>query len=132
MADDSGLMVNFLRGKPGVYSARFAGKDCTYRDNNRKLLRLLQKVQGKKRAAKFVCVIALYNQGRFVGTVRGECAGKIAAREKGKSGFGYDPVFMPRGSSKTFAELGPQIKNRISHRSKALQKAKKIILKYLS
>ena len=131
LADDSGLMVNHLNGKPGVYSARFAGKDCTYRDNNRKLLRLLQKVRGAKRAAKFVCVMALYDKGRPVGTVRGECPGRISFEEKGKNGFGYDPVFIPHGFSKTFAELGPR-KNRISHRAKALSAAKKALLVYLA
>ena len=123
LADDSGLMVSSLKGKPGVYSARFAGPDCTYHDNNRKLLRLLSRVPKTKRRAKFVCVMALYDNGRFVKTVRGECRGTIAFEEKGGNGFGYDPVFIPAGFSKTFAELSPRVKNKISHRGKALKKA---------
>ncbi|HLD76463.1 MAG TPA: RdgB/HAM1 family non-canonical purine NTP pyrophosphatase [Candidatus Norongarragalinales archaeon] len=123
LADDSGLMVSSLKGKPGVYSARFAGPDCTYHDNNRKLLRLLSRVPKTKRRAKFVCVMALYDNGRFVNTVRGECRGTIAFEEKGGNGFGYDPVFIPDGFSKTFAELSPRVKNKISHRGKALKKA---------
>ncbi len=123
LADDSGLMVSYLNGKPGVYSARFAGPGCTYHDNNRKLLRLLARVPKAKRRAKFVCVMALYDNGRFVNTVRGECQGTIAFEEKGKNGFGYDPVFIPDGFSKTFAQLPPRVKNKISHRGKALKKA---------
>jgi XTP/dITP diphosphohydrolase len=128
LADDSGLMVHPLNGKPGVYSARFAGSGCTYADNNRKLLRLLK---GKKnRRAKFVSVIAVYDKGKFIQAVKGECRGRIAFEEKGKNGFGYDPVFIPDGFSKTFAELPPRIKNKISHRGRALHLAKKVILGY--
>lgn len=127
LADDSGLMVSYLKGKPGVYSARFAGPGCNYRDNNRKLLRLLKTISGPKRAAKFVCVIALCDKGRFVGVVRGDCRGRIAPAEKGKNGFGYDPVFIPNGFSKTYAELSPKTKNRISHRGQALRKAKRLL-----
>ncbi len=123
LADDSGLMVSQLKGKPGVYSARFAGPGCTYHDNNRKLLRFLARIPKAKRRAKFVCVMALYDNGRFVNTVRGECRGAIAFEEKGKNGFGYDPVFIPAGFSKTFAELPPRVKNKISHRGKALKAA---------
>ena len=132
MADDSGLMVARLRGAPGVYSARFAGENCTYQDNNRKLLRLLKNVPPAKRSAKFVCVIAIYQNGRRVQTVRGECPGKIAFEERGKSGFGYDPVFIPQGNSKTFAQMGPSAKARVSHRGKALRAAKKAVLRYLA
>lgn len=126
LADDSGLMVSYLKGKPGVYSARFAGPGCTYHDNNRKLLRLLMRVPKAKRRAKFVCVMALYDNGRFVNTVRGECQGMITFEETGKNGFGYDPVFIPDGFSKTFAELPPSVKNKISHRGKALKEAIKL------
>jgi len=128
LADDSGLMVPSLNGKPGVYSARFAGEHCTYEDNNYKLLKM---ISSKKRDAKFVCVISIYDNGRRIQSVRGECAGKIAMKIRGKHGFGYDPIFIPRGFTKTFAELGTITKNKISHRGKALRKAKKIILKYV-
>ena len=132
LADDSGLMVHALNGRPGVTSARFAGKDCRYQDNNQKLLRLLKKIPSSKRNAKFVCVMALYDKGRFINAVKGECRGRIAFSERGKKGFGYDPVFIPEGYSKTFAELSPAAKNRISHRGKALRAAKKAIINYLS
>ena len=122
LADDSGLRVDALNGKPGVYSARFAGSGCTYHDNNQKLLALLK---GKRRRAKFVCVMSLYDNGRCVNTVRGECKGSVAFSQRGKHGFGYDPIFIPRGFTKTFAELGPAVKNKISHRGKALRKVKK-------
>lgn len=131
LADDSGLMVPCLRGKPGVYSARFAGPGCTYKDNNQKLLRLLKDKPTAKRAAKFVCVISIYNNGKFIKSVRGECPGKVALAEKGTHGFGYDPVFIPQGYTKTFSELSPATKNQISHRGKALRAAKKVVLKYI-
>lgn len=130
LADDSGLMVRALSGKPGVYSARFAGENCTYEDNNEKLLRLLSKKPASGRRAKFVSCMALYDRGRSVACVKGECFGKIAGEVRGKHGFGYDPVFIPTGSKKTFSELSPGMKNKISHRSKALKKAKKYIIGY--
>ncbi len=131
LADDSGLMVNYLNGRPGIYSARFAGENCTYHDNNVKLLKLLENVPRNKRGAKFICVMAIYDRGKFVKTVKGECHGVIAYTEKGQNGFGYDPVFIPDGFSRTFAELSPVTKNRISHRGKALRAAKKEVLGYL-
>lgn len=129
IADDSGLMVHALNGRPGVYSARFAGPGCTYEDNNRKLLRLLR--NGRSRRAKFVSVIAIYDDGKFVKAVKGECSGRITPAPRGKGGFGYDPVFIPDGFSKTFAELSKNSKNGVSHRGKALREAKKIILERL-
>ena len=131
LADDSGLMVNGLNGLPGIYSARFAGKHCNYRDNNSKLLRSLHGLPASKRKGKFICVMALYDNGKSIETVKGECRGMIAFNQRGKNGFGYDPVFIPDGFSKTFAELSPATKNRISHRGKALRAAKKVVLNYL-
>jgi XTP/dITP diphosphohydrolase len=130
LADDSGLMVNCLNGKPGVYSARFAGENCTYDDNNKKLLRLLKKVPASKRGAKMVCVMALYDGRKFIGSVKGECKGRIVEKEAGKNGFGYDPVFMPDGYGRTFAQLTLAEKSAVSHRGKALRAAKKAILEY--
>lgn len=130
LADDSGLMVSALNGKPGVYSARFAGKGCAYHDNNQKLLGLLKNVPPAKRKAKFVCVMAIYDRRKLIKTVKGECHGKIAYVEKGENGFGYDPVFIPDGYSKTFAQLPPATKNKISHRARALRQAKKVVLEY--
>jgi len=127
IADDSGLEVNALKRKPGVYSSRFAGKNCTYADNNRKLLRLMKKVPRNKRQARFVCVIAIASPEGKIKTATGVCRGRIAMETRGRSGFGYDPVFIPEGYSRTYAELGLRIKNKISHRAKALQKAKKIL-----
>ncbi len=124
IADDSGIMVDALKGAPGVRSARFAGNSATDYENNRKLLRMLKGVPEKARRARFVCVIAIAENGEIRKTVRGECRGKIAFAGKGKRGFGYDPLFIPDGYRKTFAELSPMTKNRISHRRKALEKAK--------
>lgn len=128
LADDSGLEVKALNGKPGVRSSRFAGINCTYADNNKKLLGLMKKVPSNKRQARFICVIAIARPDRKVKTVTGVCKGKISMRVLGKHGFGYDPVFVPDGYRKTFAELGLKIKNKISHRAKALLKARKILI----
>ena len=132
VADDSGLEVEFLNGDPGVYSARFSGKGATYKSNNEKLLALLKDVPPAKRKACFKCVIAVADKGKIIGIAEGRCSGKICFESKGDNGFGYDPVFMPNGYKKTFAQMGAAQKNKISHRSKALFKAKNIILKYLS
>jgi len=131
VADDSGLEVGFLGNRPGVYSARFSGKNATYKSNNEKLLKLLKDVSGSKRSACFRCVIAISDKGKLVNLAEGRCNGKIALRAKGSSGFGYDPIFIPNGYKKTFAQLGLKKKNKISHRSKALIKAKQIIRKWL-
>jgi XTP/dITP diphosphohydrolase len=132
IADDSGLEVEYLDGDPGVYSARFSGKGATYKSNNEKLLRLLKDVPAAKRKACFRCVIAVVDKGKVIGVAEGVCRGKICFAPKGDNGFGYDPIFMPDGYKKTFAEIGAALKNKISHRSKALAKAKKVISKYLS
>jgi len=123
-------MVFSLKGKPGVYSARFAGPKCSYGDNNRKLLTLLKKHPTSQRAAKFVCAMALYDRGRPVAVVQGECRGHIVRTERGQKGFGYDPVFIPAGHAKTFAELPTAQKNQISHRGKALRAIRSSILKF--
>lgn len=130
LADDSGLVVPFLGGKPGVRSARFSGNKVSYRDNNEKLLRLLKDIPPERRKAMFICCIALANGRGLVKTVKGTCAGRISESICGKYGFGYDPLFIPWGYSKTFSELGGKIKNSVSHRSRALRKAKKVIEEY--
>lgn len=127
LADDSGLEVEALGGRPGVYSARFAGKGATYEANNRKLLRLLEGSPKSKRKARFVSVIAVAYGDKLVGITRGECSGRITFEPKGKNGFGYDPVFFSPKHNKTFAQLSPKEKNAVSHRGRALRKAKKII-----
>lgn len=117
IADDSGLSVDQLGGQPGVYSARYAGKHATDADNNKKLLRELSN-HSEPHPAKFVCCAAYYDGEDYISTL-GHVAGKIINKERGSSGFGYDPVFVPDGYDKTMAELGLDVKNKISHRFKA-------------
>lgn len=127
IADDSGLEVEALDGRPGVYSARFAGNNADYDANNRKLLRLLKGFSESKRKAKFICAVAIADKDGLVGVVRGECGGRITFEPKGRNGFGYDPVFFSPRHNKTFAQLSPGEKNAASHRGRALRKARKII-----
>ncbi len=121
LADDSGLEVEALDGAPGVYSARYAGEHCSYADNNEKLLRELNGIEN--RSARFRTVVALSDPGGSTQTVAGKCPGIIIDKPHGTNGFGYDPLFVPEGYSETFAELDSDIKNRISHRARALQQA---------
>lgn len=129
LADDSGLEVAALKGKPGVHSARFAGKNCTYSDNNKKLLKLLKNVPHKKRKAKFRTVVVIVFPDGKIKTADGAVSGYILTKPKGKNGFGYDPLFYYAKFKKTFAQLTPAQKNIISHRAKAFNKAKEILLK---
>ena len=131
LADDSGLVVKALGGLPGIRSARFAGYKASYEDNNRKLLKLLEGVPRKKRGAKFISVVALADPGHVIGTARGETSGRITLRPKGTNGFGYDPVFFSPRFKKTFAELTASQKNSVSHRGRALKKARPVILNSL-
>ncbi len=117
IGEDSGLCVDELDGRPGIYSARFAGKDAGDEENIKKLLDSLK--NSTNRHAYFVCTICLLIDNQefyFEGILRGE----IALKPRGKNGFGYDPVFIPEGFQQTLAELGPDIKNKISHRKKAI------------
>ncbi len=132
LADDSGLETDALNDRPGVRSSRFAGTDATYAQNNRKLLKMLTGKKAGERGAQFRCVVAVCDYPRLVGIVEGRIRGRIAFTPKGKYGFGYDPVFIVPRYGKTFAQLGPKIKHRISHRARALNKAKKLIVKYLN
>ncbi|MBI5574515.1 MAG: RdgB/HAM1 family non-canonical purine NTP pyrophosphatase [Elusimicrobia bacterium] len=127
LADDSGLEVKALGGRPGVYSARFAGKNCTYSDNNKKLLKLLLNVPYKKRKAKFRTVVAIIFSDGKLKTVDGVVSGYLATEPKGSSGFGYDPVFYYPKLKKTFAQLTTAQKNKVSHRALAFTEAKKIL-----
>jgi XTP/dITP diphosphohydrolase len=131
LADDSGLEVEALAGRPGVFSARFAGETATDKENNEKLLRLLADLPERRRLARFVCCIALSNPEGIIDVVEGRCSGSIVFKERGSSGFGYDPLFQPLEYNKTFAELPVDVKNRISHRAKALEKALMVLEKYL-
>jgi XTP/dITP diphosphohydrolase len=132
LADDSGLVVDELDGKPGVYSARFAGEDANDEKNNQKLLKLLKDVQEEKRTARFKCVIAICTPGGKNATIEGSCEGRIAMKPSGHQGFGYDPLFIPQGWEKSFAMLSAEEKNRISHRGKALQKALPVIAEFFA
>jgi len=124
LADDSGLMVDALKGAPGVYSARYAGNDATDDDNNYKLLSAME--NEKNRSARFVCALALaFPDGRRE-WVRGEFEGEIGYEMKGNGGFGYDVLFYLPEYNKTSAEIPAEIKNKISHRGKALQKLKEL------
>lgn len=129
LADDSGLEVAALGGKPGVRSARYAGPKQIDRDNNLKLLKALKNKSG--RSAQFRCVVAIADSGKLVKVVEGACKGRIGFEIKGESGFGYDPVFIPAGYKKSFGELGSKIKDRLSHRAKALKIAAAFIQEYL-
>ena len=123
MADDSGLEVDALGGAPGVYSARYAsmaGEGAGDEANNARLLRELAGEQN--RTARFHCVIVLAENGEVLGSFDGAVEGRIIDEEQGQGGFGYDPLFMPDGHSRSFAELGEDIKNRLSHRACAMQK----------
>jgi len=120
IADDSGLVVDCLDGAPGVYSARFAGVDGDDEANNRKLVELIKDVPFEERTARFVSVITMvFPDGETV-VARGEVEGNLVLEKQGKNGFGYDPLFVPVGYDKTFGEIDPAIKNKISHRANAL------------
>lgn len=122
ISDDTGLEVDFLGQRPGVHSARWANVEgpARYAANNRKLLESLQGVPPEKRNAKFVCVIVLVSQQQVWLQCRGECHGRITIAPRGSGGFGYDPLFEVPAYQKTFAELGNDIKNKISHRARAV------------
>ena len=127
VADDSGLMVDYLGGAPGVYSARFAGEECDDEKNNEKLLKHLEGLPAEDRKAKFVSVITLmFPDGNTI-VARGDRPGRIIETPTGENGFGYDPLFVPDGLSKTFAQLSDKEKNSISHRARALEKLEEIL-----
>lgn len=127
IADDSGLEVDGLRGLPGVHSARYAGGRASSRENNQKLLREIQGVPISQRGARFKCIIAMTSPDGREAIAEGSCKGRIGFKEKGRRGFGYDPLFILPKYGKTMAELTLEEKNRVSHRGKALRKLKKII-----
>lgn len=118
VADDSGLEVDALNGAPGIYSARYAGENANDSANIDKLLRHLKNVAN--RSARFRCVIALAQNGQVLGTFEGVVDGTIVDLPRGSAGFGYDPVFQPAGFTETFAEMPSELKNRLSHRGKAV------------
>jgi len=128
VADDSGLEVDALGGAPGIFSARYAGDEANDRANIEKLLRELGGVSPKTQwTARFRCVLALARGGKLLGTVEGSVKGIISTHVAGKRGFGYDPVFVPDGFRKTFAQLSPAMKNRISHRARAVKALRELL-----
>lgn len=120
LADDSGLEVDALGGEPGVRSARYAGTHGDTAANNHKLLEQLQDVPVAKRTARFRCVIAIARPDARVEIAEGACKGRIGFEPHGTNGFGYDPLFIPDGYKQTFAELGTDVKDKVSHRARAL------------
>ncbi|MBI5464265.1 MAG: RdgB/HAM1 family non-canonical purine NTP pyrophosphatase [Ignavibacteriales bacterium] len=131
LADDSGLEVFYLNGRPGVSSARYAGVGTTDENNNQKLLAEMQGVAPRRRGAQFHAVLALVgkNTEEFA---EGICLGVLGEEPRGTNGFGYDPIFIPDGFTRTYAELSAEEKNQISHRSKAFAKMREILLRHLS
>lgn len=127
IADDSGLEVDFLGGKPGIYSHRYAGEGASDADRRRKLLEEMAGASAEKRGARFVCVIAYIDENGGEKLFRAECEGTIGYEERGTGGFGYDAVFLAR--EKSFAEISAEEKNALSHRGKALQMLKEYFAK---
>jgi XTP/dITP diphosphohydrolase len=129
LADDSGLEVEILGGAPGVYSARYAGAGACDADRRTLLLSELAQVPAEQRRARFVCVVAIaLPDGDVLNTSEGTCNGAIIFEPRGSGGFGYDPLFVPNGFDQTFAELSDTVKNRLSHRARALLKTRKFLL----
>jgi len=129
MADDSGLVVPALNGEPGIYSARYAGEKSNYALNNQKLLQKMKDFKGDERNAYFVCCVVYKDERREIFT-EGKCEGRIIFEERGKAGFGYDPIFEYPKSNKTFAEIEPEQKNKISHRYLAFNQLSKKLNDY--
>jgi XTP/dITP diphosphohydrolase len=127
LADDTGLEVFYLDGRPGVYSSRFAGPGATYADNCRKLLADMRGVAPRRRKAQFRCVLAFTPDGKTVHCVDGICPGVITETPSGGGGFGYDPIFLPDGYTQTFAEMSVAMKNTLSHRGKAIMAMKTVL-----
>lgn len=122
LADDSGLSVDALGGEPGVYSARFAGESASDEENRNKLLSKLEHIENNNRQASFVCHLCLISPKQEVFHFEGRCHGTIAHLSSGENGFGYDPLFIPKGGDKTWGEIGGHSKNQESHRGNASKK----------
>lgn len=131
LGDDSGLAVDALDGAPGIRSARFAGEQANMEENKQKLLDALAGVPVAKRTARFICAIALRIDADCLIEVQGECEGVIITTPRGDGGFGYDPLFIPEGFDRTFAELSAEEKHAVSHRGRALRKMKELLNDYL-
>jgi XTP/dITP diphosphohydrolase len=119
LADDSGLCVDALAGAPGVDSAVYAGPQADDAANLAKLVAAMRGVPAERRSAHFLCILALLGPGGVFATFTGRCEGRLLAEPRGSGGFGYDPLFVPDGSDASFAELGDEVKNELSHRASA-------------
>lgn len=131
LGEDSGLCVYALGGKPGIYSSRFSGKNKSDKQNNLKLLEMLKGLPRHKRKAYYTCAVAIADKDGLIAAVEGRCHGLIGFELKGIRGFGYDPLFVIPEFKKTFAQLGEKVKHKMSHRYRALQKAKRFFSKYI-
>ena len=130
LAEDSGLEIDVLNGAPGVLSARFSGPQATDEKNNQKVLDLMKGVPFEERKARFVSCMVLSKKGKVIKEIKESVEGLIALEKKGASGFGYDPLFYYPPLRKTFAELLPEEKNKVSHRGRALKKLKEFLIEY--
>ena len=127
IADDSGLEVDYLDGAPGIYSARLLGEDTSYDIKNQYIIDKLKDAKGSERSARFVCAMAVAFPNGEILTCKGTIEGVIAYEQKGKNGFGYDPIVYVPEFEMTTGEMSPQLKNSISHRGKALEQMKEIL-----
>jgi XTP/dITP diphosphohydrolase len=127
LGEDSGLCVKALGGAPGIYSARFSGRDKSDAKNNARLLKVLKGVPCRRRGAYYVCAVALADKDGLIAVVEGKCSGVIGFELKGTQGFGYDPLFVIPKYKKSFAQLGERIKHKMSHRFRALKKIDKVL-----
>jgi XTP/dITP diphosphohydrolase len=131
LADDSGLEIDVLNKKPGIYSARWGGKNSDFKKAIKKVYKELEKKnknwKNKKIRARFICALSICHLNKKIATSVGKVEGKISNEPKGKNGFGYDPIFIPLGKNKTFAEIKPSEKYRLDHRFKAFKKIKKFL-----
>lgn len=132
IADDSGLCVDALQGRPGIFSSRFAGEEASDRERYQKLLDEMTGVPEGQRGAEFICVMAIVTPEGEMQTVEGKCRGRITFTPQGKHGFGFDPIFFVPEFGKTMAELEPEVKNQISHRAQALKKLNLILPQFLT
>ena len=131
LADDSGLVVDALQGRPGVFSARYAGERATDEQRCQKLLSEMANIPEERRQAAFVCAMALASPEGKLQTVETKCHGRITFSPQGRGGFGYDPIFLVPQFSRTMAELNPEVKNHISHRGQALKRIRRFLPSFL-
>ncbi len=127
LADDSGLEIDYLDGKPGIYSARWGNSD---EERIRRVLKALERVSDTERTARFICVMCLVIPENKIFSAEGICIGDIVSTPQGSSGFGYDPIFKPKGYDLTFSQLEVKTKNKMSHRARALDKIVPLIVSY--